>query len=276
MPISVRSLAALVASVAFVCVVGIAFSSVVHAQAPIVDASVSRMTSDRDRAYAPETPAAVGGNSNQGELFYQLQLLQQEVMQLRGIVEEQSHQLKQLTNQNVKRYVDVDKRLSELANMGSSSVAVNGNDGRSAGVVNRLPVQSQTTAQEGEKVAYDAAYSLVVSKRFYEALEAFKAFLNDFPVGKYAPNSYYWMGELYQVVKPQDLEAARQAFVQLLEQYPTHNKVPDAMYKLGKVYYLKDNKTKSREWLERVIAEYGRDTNSSAADKARQFVNANF
>lgn len=276
MPIRVRSLAALVASVAFVCVVTISFSSMVHAQAPIVDAIGSRVTSDRAQAPAPENSAFQDGSSNAGELFYQLQLLQQEVMQLRGIVEEQAHELKQLTDQNIKRYVDVDKRLSELAGMRPSSAVVSGGDDRNTNAPRRVSDQSQAIAQEGEKPAYDAAYSLVVNKRFYEALEAFKTFLNDFPVGKYAPNSYYWMGELYQVVKPQDLEAARQSFVQLLEQYPSHNKVPDAMYKLGKVYYLKDNKTKSREWLEKVIAEYGLDKNSSAADKARQFVNANF
>jgi tol-pal system protein YbgF len=276
MPIRVRKFAALVVSAVAVFVMTISISSMVHAQAPIVDASVSRASSDRGQVPAPGNSAADGGSSNQGELFYQLQLLQQEVMQLRGIVEEQSHQLKQLTDQNVRRYVDIDRRLSELSRVGPSSTAVNDRDDRNTSAFNRVPEQSQATAQEGEKAAYDAAYSLVVNKRFYEALEAFKAFLNEFPVGKYAPNSYYWMGELYQVVKPQDLEASRQAFVQLLEQYPSHNKVPDAMYKLGKVYYLKDNKTKSREWLEKVIAEFGRDNNSSAADKARQFVNANF
>jgi tol-pal system protein YbgF len=276
MPIRVRSFATLVASVAFVFVVTISLSSLVRAQAPIVDASVTRVASENRQALAPDNTEASNSSSGQGELFYQLQLLQQEVMQLRGIVEEQSHQLKQLNDQNIKRYVDVDKRLSELATMGPSATAANGNVDRNSNTLRPVSDQSQTAAQEGEKAAYDAAYSLVVNKRFYEALEAFKGFLNDFPVGKYAPNCYYWMGELYQVVKPQDLEAARQAFVQLLQQYPSHSKVPDAMYKLGKVYYLKDNKTKSREWLEKVIAEYGHDNNSSAADKARQFVNANF
>ncbi len=275
MPIRVSRCTALIHSAVLVFVM-MSLSPVLYAQAPIVDASVNKYPSANQQAVSPNNNQPNAGSSNQGELFYQLQLLQQEVMQLRGIVEEQSHQVKQLNEQNIKRYVDIDKRLSELATARPSIPSTTGSINKPSNSFATVNNQPQLVAQEGEKAAYDAAYSLVVSKRFFEALGAFKSFLNDFPVGKYAPNSYYWMGELYQVVKPQDLEAARQAFVQLLDQYPEHNKVPDAMYKLGKVYYLKDNKQKSREWLEKVIAEFGYDKNSSAADKARQFVNANF
>ncbi len=76
-------------------------------------------------------------------------------------------------------------------------------------------------------------------------------------------------------MQPSDLEAARQAFTQLIERYPDNSKVPDAMYKLGKVYYQKGNKPKSREWLNLVITDYGNGV-SSAADKARQFLQDNF
>jgi len=257
--------------------VSLLLSPLLSAQAPIVDASVRNSTiSEVAPSSQASAPAANSDSSSgQGELFYQMQLLQREVMQLRGIVEEQAHLLKRSNNQNMERYLDIDKRLAEQArNPGANTTP--------ARSTSATPVLTATAGDngplveiEGEKVAYDRAYSLVVSKRFYEALEAFKQFLVDYPLGKYAPNSYYWMGELYQVVKPQDLEAARQSFAQLLDQYPDHSKVPDAMYKLGKVYYLKDNKTKAREWLERVIADYGQGRNA-AADKARQFVNSNF
>ena len=84
------------------------------------------------------------------------------------------------------------------------------------------------------------------------------------------------MGELYQVITPQDLESARQVFTQLIDQYPGHAKIPDAMYKLGKVYFLKGNRSKSQDLLDQVIADYSTGSNSSAANKARQFINANF
>lgn len=260
------STAALVLSAAFV------FCAGALAQAPIVDATLNHNNSVKTQQEDAQSSVAQSqtiDTSGQSELFYQLQLLQQEVMQLRGIVEEQSYSLKRLKDQNMERYIDLDRRLGQLATSSGSNAAV---EPSSTPVKRSPPVK----VQEGEKEAYNAAYKLVTSRSFDAALDQFKQLLMDYPDGKYSPNSYYWVGELYQVITPQDLEAARQAFTQLLEQYPTHAKVPDAMYKLGKVYFLKGNRTKSRQYLEQVIAEYSRGSNSSAADKARQFLNTNF
>jgi len=251
--------AALISSAAFI------YSASSYAQAPIVDASIE---STAIGAAATTQVAPALSNSAASELFIQLQQLQQEVMQLRGIVEEQAYLLRQVKEQNMERYIDLDRRLGSLASNPAATTP------RANSAV--LPAAVTVVALAGEKSVYDAAYALVINKRFTDALEAFKQFLVDFPDGKYAPNSYYWMGELYQVVVPQDLDASREAFSQLLAQYPGHAKAADAMYKLGKVHFLKGNKTKSRDLLEQVIASYSKGPNASAADKARQFINANF
>lgn len=264
--------AALVTGAAFV------FVSNTFAQAPIIDASVE---SSKSRAGAannatrstPPPAAPQDAGFNQGELFYQLQLLQQEVMQLRGQVEEQAYEIQQLKSKNMERYIDLDRRIGELGQGGG--VKSSSNSAQPAANTGSSPSLAVTAAQVGEKEAYDRAYGLVINKQFSDALDAFKQFLVDFPNGKYAPNSYYWMGELYQVVTPADLESAREVFTQLISQYPDHPKAPDAMYKLGRVYFMQGNKTASREWLEKVIANYGSGANSSVADKARQFLNAN-
>jgi len=245
------------------------FSSIINAQPAVVDVSAPLNTAGQ----AASDPQAQSGQ-NASELFYQLQLLQQEVMQLRGVVEEQSFQLKQLKQQSMDRYIELDRRLATGA---APSAAEGGSsDGADSSPVAATTKPSNDVApMAGEKAAYDAAYRLVTSKQFIEAQEAFKQFLIDFPDGKYAPNSYYWLGELYQVIQPKDLEASRQAFTQLVNLYPDHPKTPDAMYKLGKVYFLKGNKQKSRQWLDKVIAQYGSGV-SSAADKSRQFIQENF
>lgn len=265
MTISLKLNAALISSAAFL------FSPLLLAQAPIIDASVDNKPSSSAPAVAEQPqPLSAGG---QGELYNQLIMLQQEVMQLRGIVEEQTHQLRKLKEQSMERYIDLDRRLGSLSTRPAAAPS-----SKSSPVakprVKRPSVK--VVASAGEKSAYDAAYNMVINKRFNDALEAFKQFLLDFPGGKYAPNSYYWMGELYQVVTPQNLDASREAFSQLLGQYPDHAKAPDAMYKLGKVYYLKGNNEKSKKWLQKVIAEHGSNPASSAADKARAFMNANF
>lgn len=260
--------AALVASAAFV------FASQLSAQAPIVESGSAYRSPTKAAApsnnNSPEMAQQQSGGLDQGELFYQMQLLQQEVMQLRGLVEEQAFQLKQLKEQSMERYIDLDRRLGDLSSGKATTAAPqSGSTPLGAG-------GAEKPAQAGEKEAYDTAYRLVINKQFDDALEAFKQFLVDFPDGKYAPNSYYWMGELYQVITPANLEAAREVFAQLLSQYPDHAKAPDAMYKLGRVYFALGNQTASREWLEKTITLYSNGAHSSAANKARQFLNANF
>jgi len=239
------------------------FSGELFAQVEVVDRSAAVNVKPTPASPPPaQAPQSVG--AQQGELFYQLQLIQQEIMQLRGIVEEQGHQLQRLKQQSMERYIDLDRRIGT----GNAQEKPELGKGQQTTVLPK-------TASDSEKEAYAAAYNMVTSKQFELALKAFKQFLADYPDGRYTPNSYYWLGELYQVINPQDLEAARQAFTQMLDRFPDHSKAPDAMYKLGKVYFLKGNKEKSRTWLEMVVAKYD-GNNLSAVDKAKQFIRNNF
>ena len=218
------------------------------------------------------TPAAAGGQS-MGTLYIQMQQLQQEVMRLNGIVEEQANELRKLKSQSLERYVDLDKRLSALGSGAAGGAAV-------AGAVKAPAPSSSASASGGAELpgegdAYRSAYSLVRGQQFDQAVDAFNQFLRNYPDGKYAPNAHYWLGELYLVIDPADLESSRQSFTLLLDRYPDNPKAPDAMYKLGKVQFLKGNREKSREYLDRVIREYG-NTNSSAVKLSRDFLAENF
>jgi tol-pal system protein YbgF len=228
------------------------------------DTSVPIDSAPASAVIAASTAAEpVSQGPNYGELYYQMQLLQQEVMELRGQMEEQTHELRQLKQQNLERYLDIDRRLSEGS--GGSTATTQGTPGSGA--------QAQELA--GEADAYRNAYSMVRSQQFSEAVISFKQFLQDFPDGKYAANAHYWLGELYLVIVPPDLELSRREFTLLLEQHPDNSKAPDAMYKLGKVYFEKGNREKAREYLDKVISEYG-STNSSAVKLARDFLSQNF
>jgi len=212
-------------------------------------------------------PGAAGGQSV-GTLFLQVQQLQQEVMRLNGMVEEQANELRKLKAQSLERYMDLDKRLSAAGSGTPSSTG--------GGSTVAPPVLSGGAAEiPGEADAYQAAYSLVRSQDFDQAVTAFKQFLRKYPDGKYAANAHYWLGELYLVLDPPDLESSRQAFTLLLSQYPDNAKAPDAMYKLGKVQFLKGNRERAREYLDRVIREYG-NSNSSAVKLARDFIDENY
>ena len=108
-----------------------------------------------------------------------------------------------------------------------------------------------------------------------QAVQAVQKLERHYPAGKYAANAYYWLGELYLVIQPPDLESSRQSFAMLLSQYPDNSKAPDALYKLGKVQYMKGNRDKAKEYLDQVITRYG-STNSSAVKLARDFLAENY
>jgi tol-pal system protein YbgF len=222
---------------------------------------------------APVGAAAGSGGQNLGNLFYQIQQLQQEVMRLNGKVEEQAHELRKLKEQSLQRYVDLDRRLGSSGSTAAATVGAAAAGG--AAVAAPAAATSGAVEEPGEAEAYKAAYALVRGQQFDSAVSAFKKFLQDYPESKYAANAHYWLGELYLVVNPQDLESSRQAFVLLLDEYPDNSKAPDAMYKLGKVYYLKGNREKAREYMDRVIRDYG-SSNSSAVKLAQDFIAENY
>jgi tol-pal system protein YbgF len=227
---------------------------------------------------APVAPLP-SSSQNLGSLFLQLQQLQQEVMHLNGKVEEQAHELRTLKEQSLQRYVDVDKRLGGGSGQPVASSGASGSS-QTVSVAPRpavpvAPVSSSAVEQPGEADAYRAAYALVQGRQFSLAANAFQQFQRDYPDGKYAANAYYWLGELYLVMDPPDLEASRQAFAMLISQYPDNSKAADALYKLGKVQYAKGNREKAKEYLDLVIRQY-QTSNPAVAKLAGDFIAENY
>lgn len=215
---------------------------------------------------APQ-PAQAGAGANAGELLYQLQVLQQEVRELRGKLEEQDYQLRQLREQSLQRYMDIDRRLSQ----GGAPASTAGTTTAPTSTAPAAPARELP----GESDAYRAAYSRVPDKQFSQALDAFKQFLVDFPNGRFAGNAHYWLGELYLVITPPDDESARREFSLLIDQYPDNAKIPDALYKLGRIYFERGDRQRARQYLDRVVNEYA-DSGSMSVKLSRDFISSNF
>ncbi|MEZ5503877.1 MAG: tol-pal system protein YbgF [Halioglobus sp.] len=238
---------------------------------------------------ASAAPAAATGSptsgADLGSLFLQIQQLQQEVMRLNGKVEEQAYELSTLKEQSLQRYMDLDKRLggapgpqasTPAAQPGGTATGPGGAINAAAPVTAPAPGKKATAAEQpGEASAYRAAYALVQGRQFDQAIPAFQQFLQRYPDGPYAANAHYWLGELYLVKEPPDLEASRQSFALLLSQYPDNSKAPDALYKLGKVQFLKGNREKAKEYLDLVIRQY-EGTNPAVVKLARDFIAQNY
>lgn len=279
------------------------FAGLASAQAPVVDIGASA-----------GRPVDGQQTTMQGELYQQLQQLRQEMMQLRGLVEEQAHQLRQLKQQSLDRYIDLDRRISgtspavlpadeseETMLDGDSSTGAAGVAAGTTGVGGTSAAVGATSAAEssgafsnggsGNMTAaaaaqpavstgnpssdYAKAYALVRNRQFAEAIDAFNDYVQRYPDDRYTPNAWYWLGELHVAVKPQNLAASTEAFQKLLADYPDNGKVPAAMYKLATVYYLNGQKQKAKEMLTHVIDRYS-NTGNSAVQKSREFLRKNF
>ncbi len=232
---------------------------------PVVDATSSPVVENYPTVIATPAGNRAGrvvqsANSNlaAAELLYQLELLQQEVQQLRGIVEQQSWQIKQMGAEQRDRYVDLDRRIVLLSQPGVATELSAGSS---------IPPAPQAGADGSRSVsgqaAYQAAFSLIQNKRYDEAIAALELFIKNYPGSTLTGNAYYWLGEV-QLVKA-NFQGALEAFNTLLARYPAHRKLPDAKYKLGRVYRELGDTTRANKLLKEVVTQYA---GSSAAKLA--------
>ena len=212
-------------------------------------------------APAARTPAARTDESARlGELFHRLQVMQQEVQELRGTVEEQAYQIARLTRQQQEQYIDLDQRLVAMRNESPAPGA-----GTAAPRPSR-PAPSASGSGPPEREAYTRAFELMKESRFEESADAFNQVITDYPNGQYTANAFYWLGELY--LAADEVEQARQSFAQVLALYPEHRKVADALYKLGVVHHRLEDNERALGYLNRVVAEH---PDSAAAGLARTY-----
>lgn len=220
-------------------------------------------------ASEPPQPAAPAGTTREAAIFNQNQQLQQEIAELRGMVEELNHQVKQLQQQRLDDYTNIDRRLSAMSGGAAAPAdAAPADGGQSSAAEAPAEAGAAPVSTGDEQSDYTAAAGLVKAKRYDDALAAFRQYLAKYPDGERAPNAYFWQGEIYAVKG--SYEQARNAYAKLLERFPKHTKVPDAMYKVGKVYHQMGNTAKAKEWLQRVQKQYPNSTAAKlAADYAR-------
>ncbi len=247
----------------------------VQAQVPVVDGGGYPASYPPAGFGTSGASAAVGASAPataQGELFMQLQQMQQEIALLRGMLEEQQNEIQQLKREGLERYQDLDARLSGQAALpsanASSSSSSSSAPAAAAGAAPQAPAAQAAQAPADpakEKLFYDAAFDLIKAKDFAKATQAFTAFLQKFPASQYAGNAQYWLGEVN--LAQGNLQAAGQAFAQVSVGYPQHAKVPDALFKLADVEQRLGNTAKAKGILQQVVQQY---PGSSAAQLAQR------
>lgn len=97
-------------------ILALAVPAVVTAQVPVVEAGVSRSqpVQAQPQPSPSQQPVSAAGSSVMLEMYEQMEQLKQELSDLRGMVEQQSYQIRQMQNEQRDRYLDLDRRVSEL------------------------------------------------------------------------------------------------------------------------------------------------------------------
>lgn len=212
-------------------------------------------------------------SSSNSELMMVVQQLQDEVRSLRGQLEQQSYQLKQMERQQLDRYRDLDRRITTLSTQSPAAtvapVSSTPNPQSENTVAKPEPQLVQPDAVPSDSKAYREAFGLVLQRNYPQATEAFKAFISAYPQSARLANAHYWLGEIY--LAEQKPEQAREPFMQVISQFSKHSKAPDAAYKLGVVYDQLGDREKSREFLDMVINQY---PDSAAVKLATEFKRA--
>lgn len=225
--------------------------------APVVDVTTGLTTSGTPGAESLSqqiTRQLKSTQRSQINLQRQLDELQIEMNELRGMSEQHTHQLGQILDRQRELYLELDRRVNAALKDTS-----------------KVPVveTSQVTAQSysdnlTENEAYDKALNLVLKeKRYEEAIPEFKAFNKKFPNSSYAANAHYWLGQL--LFNKQKHAEAEKEFLTVVNQYKTSSKRPDAMLKLAMSAQMQNKKSKAIASYKQILKEYPSSTAAKLA-----------
>ncbi|OQK18099.1 hypothetical protein AU255_09705 [Methyloprofundus sedimenti] len=278
-------------------------SGLAHAESRKLPPIINNSSYANGAAYIDQASA----NQSMLEMLGRVESLQTEIQQLRGLIEQQSHEINILKQREQNIYADINIRLQQLES--ASGIPV------SAAVVAKpetlnIPVkqskviapsavvakpetlnipikQSKVTApvtvkqaqvlpekkvipksKSDEKAAFDKAFASVKNSHYQEAITELEQFLLDYPDGVYTDNAHFWLGSVYKVVN--DIPAAKTNFQAVYTQYPKSEKAGMAMLKLADIYSEENNITKAQQLYVRIISQYADSTAANMAEKNLQ------
>ncbi|QJR14473.1 tol-pal system protein YbgF [Usitatibacter palustris] len=204
------------------------------------------------------------------ELLRQIDGLNAEIARLRGSIEVLTNQNEQLQKRQRDFYLDLDSRMKRLEGVPATPGGTSSPASPAAGTPT-TPVTASASAaapskedQAREIKAYDAASGLFRRNDFASAIDAFRAFVKDYPQSALVPNAEYWIGIAYANLK--DYKNALATQEKLIARHPQSPKAPDALLAIASLQSEQGDNGSARNTLEDIIARF---PGSEAAGKAR-------
>ena len=187
----------------------------------------------------------------------QLDVMQNEVNELRGAIEMQNYQLEKVLERQRELYLEMDQRIATVKAQPLKSTVANDD-------ILASPEVAPLSANENE--AYEKAVNLILKDRLYDqAIPEFRAFLQNFSESSYVPNAHYWLGQL--LFNKQDWAGAGEQFQSLISNYPDSSKRADATLKLGITEMERSNVARAKQLWEQVIDEFFDSSSAKLAVK---------
>ena len=201
-------------------------------------------------------------NQSLASMTQQVASLERQNDELRGRMEELSHDSSTTAERQRQLYLDLDARIQALEAALQSRGAQDVLDGGTLSP-GQLPLPSGS-----DRDNYQVAFELLKEQRYEPAAIAFEQFLVSFPDSELADNAQYWLAESHYVTKK--FQQALGEFEVVIEKFPRSRKVPDALLKMGYCSYELKRWDAARASLMRVLSEYPDTTAARLADQRLQ------
>lgn len=228
------------------------------------------------------------------ELASQLELLRQELKQLRGQIEVLGNNIEGAAKRQRDMYVDLDSRLRRLEQAGAApSAAVPSGAATPAATGPAVPgaapaasaaaststpaptapaapaapaATAPAPAADGADVrAYETAQNQRRIGNYRGAIVAFQSFISQYPKSELAPRAQYWIGDSYFNLR--DFKSAIANQQKLIGSYPDSATVPDALLNIASSQMELGDAATARKTMDGLVARYPA---SEAAEKARR------
>lgn len=224
------------------------------ADAPVTDLSNSGQLSEQVSQLKRLIQARGAAQVN---LQQQINDLQDEVSELRGVTETHTYKLEQIVDRQRELYLEIERRLSNVQQIAPQPVEP----------VVEVQKEEEYGGTLSENEAYDQAVNLILKERRYDdAIPAFETFIDKFPKSIYIPNAHYWLGQLLfnKAMYPE----AQLHFDKVISLYPDSNKRSDALLKQGTVLQKLGDNAGAKKLFQQVVDEYP-ESNSANLAKSR-------
>lgn len=189
-------------------------------------------------------------------LYKKIEVLEEEIRDLRNILEENSILVDRSLELQQQRYLDLDARILEISKISSEKPS-------------SVDEDAQYLDTE-EKELFKSALILFEESRFAEALEIFSQIIITFPDGSFTADAYFWSGELF--LAQEMFEDAKLSFKNVVDNFYQHSRTPDSLFKLGEIYRIEGDIERSLEYYDKVKEDFPDSGASQLAKKSQEIL----